>query len=200
MDDTQVSRRILTWPNLISAIRIAAIPVYTAMIVDRDTTFPGLILFGLVCVTDWVDGYVARRTGQVTELGKILDPVADRLAVATGLIALVVRGAFPTWAAAFVVGRDLLLLLVGVVAFLARRVRIDVRRIGKRATLLVMLSIGGISWGTLGYAFAPAFGVFGWACYVPGIVGGYVAAFLYLGDLRRALRDRATVRPPTGRA
>lgn len=200
MNDTQASRRILTWPNLISAARIAAIPVYTSMIVDRDTTFAGLILFGLVCVTDWVDGYVARRTGQVTELGKLLDPVADRLAVACGLIALLLREAFPLWAASLIVGRDALLLLVGVVAFLARRVRIDVRRIGKRATLLVMLSIGGVSWGTLGYAFAPAFGVFGWACFVPGIVGAYIAAFLYLGDLRRALRERASVAPPTGRA
>jgi phosphatidylglycerophosphate synthase len=86
------------------------------------------------------------------------------------------------------------------VAFLARRVRIEVRWIGKRATLLVMLSIGGISWAALGYAFGPALGVFGWVCFVPGIVGAYLAAVLYFGDLRRALRDRASVRAPTGRA
>lgn len=200
MNEAEVSRRILTWPNAISALRIAAIPVYVAMILDRDTTFPGLILFGLICVTDWVDGYVARRTGQVTELGKILDPVADRLALATGIGALVVRGAFPVWAAAAIVARDLLLLLVGVVVFVTARVRIDVRTIGKRATLLVMLSIGGISWSALDYAFGPALGVFGWVCFVPGIIGGYIAALLYFGDLRRALRDRASVAAPTGRA
>ena len=57
------------------------------------------MFFGVVVATDWVDGTIARRTGQVSELGKVLDPVADRLAIAAGLIALVVRGAFPLWAA-----------------------------------------------------------------------------------------------------
>ena len=199
MSERDTSSRVLTIPNAISAVRVAAIPVYVGMILDRDTTFVGLILFGLVCVTDWVDGYVARRTGQVTELGKVLDPVADRLAVASGLLALVLRGGFPVWPAALIVGRDLLLLLVGVVAFLSRRIRIDVRRIGKRSTLLVMLAIGGISWSTLGYAFAPVFGALGWICFTSGIIGAYVAAYLYLGDLRRALRERASVRASTAR-
>ena len=55
------------------------------LIVDRaDTTSWGIVLFGVVVATDWVDGYVARRTGQVSELGQVLDPVADRLAIARG--------------------------------------------------------------------------------------------------------------------
>lgn len=199
MNEHEASRRILTIPNAISALRIAAIPIYVAMILDRDTTFPGLILFGLICVTDWVDGSIARRTGQVTELGKILDPVADRLAVAAGILALVVREAFPLWAAVLIVARDVVLLVVGVAAFLSSRLRIEVRWIGKRATFLIMLSIGGISWSALGYAFGPALGVFGWVCFVPGITGAYVAAVLYFGDLRRALRERASV-PGLGRA
>ena len=56
--------------------------------------------------TDWVDGWLARRTSQISELGKILDPTADRLAIAAGLIALVVRGVFPPWAALLVLVRD----------------------------------------------------------------------------------------------
>ena len=55
-----------------------------ALIVDEDTTRAGLVLFAVVAATDWVDGALARATGQVTELGKILDPVADRLAIAAG--------------------------------------------------------------------------------------------------------------------
>ena len=54
------------------------------LIVDPDTTLAGIVLFGLVVATDWVDGTIARRTGQVSELGKVLDPVADRLAIASG--------------------------------------------------------------------------------------------------------------------
>ena len=60
------------------------IPVFVALIVDEDTTTAGLIVFGVVVATDWVDGTIARRTGQVSELGKVLDPVADRLAIAAG--------------------------------------------------------------------------------------------------------------------
>ena len=100
------SSRVLTVPNLISALRIAAIPVFWALIVDEDTSAWGLVLFVVVVATDWVDGTIARRTGQVSELGKVLDPIADRLAIAAGLIALVIRGAFPLWAAALILARD----------------------------------------------------------------------------------------------
>ena len=71
------------------------------------------MLFGLVVATDWVDGTIARRTGQVSELGKILDPVADRLAIAAGLIALMVRDVFPVWAGLLILVRDAAVLVVG---------------------------------------------------------------------------------------
>lgn len=179
-------RRIATVPNLLSFIRIACIPIYAALIVDRDTTFAGLMLFGVVLSTDWIDGAVARATGQVSELGKVLDPVADRLAIAFGLVALVARDAFPLWAAAVIVARDLLLLLVGAAALLTKRIRIDVRAIGKIATFTLMVSIGAVSWGTLGYALAPAFLVLGWTAFAVGVLEAYAAAVLYFGDLRRA--------------
>lgn len=180
------NRRIATLPNLISFIRIAFIPVYALLIIDRDTTFAGLMLFGVVLSTDWVDGAVARATGQVSELGKVLDPVADRLAIAFGLVALVARDGFPMWAAAVIVARDLLLLLVGAVVLLTRRIRIDVRGIGKLATFTLMISIGAVSWGNLGYPLAPGFLVLGWTAFAVGVLEAYIAAGLYLGDLRRA--------------
>ena len=70
-------------------------PGLLALIVDEDTTASGIVLFVVVVATDWVDGTIACRTGQVTELGKVLDPVADRVAIAAGLVALVVRGVPP---------------------------------------------------------------------------------------------------------
>jgi cardiolipin synthase len=178
--------RVLTVPNLISFVRIAAIPVFFALIVDEDTTKAGLILFALVALTDWVDGAVARATGQVSELGKVLDPVADRLAIVAGLIALVIRGAFPLWAALLIIVRDVAVLVAGMVLLRRRRVRIEVRYLGKVATFGLMLAIGFIAWGTLGYAFAPAALVCGWAFYAVAIVESYVAAWMYLGDLRAA--------------
>src|SRR5437868_8995947 len=131
-------RRVLTVPNAISALRIALIPMFVALIVDEDTTTAGLIMFGCVVATDWVDGTIARRTGQVSELGKVLDPVADRLALAAALVVLVARHAFPLWAALLVLVRDGLILAAGAILMLRLKVRIDVRWIGKAATLALM--------------------------------------------------------------
>ncbi len=185
-------RRILTVPNLISFSRIALIPVFVVLIVDPDTTLAGLVVFGAVAATDWIDGFIARATGQVTELGKVLDPVADRLAIAAGLIALVVRGAFPLPAALLILVRDVAVLIAGVVLLVRRRIRVEVRALGKVATFALILAIFLISWGELGYALAPAALACGWAFYVVGIVEYYVATALYIGDARRALAGAGT--------
>jgi len=186
------SSAVATIPNALSLARVLLIPAFVWLIVDRDTTFAGLVLFVVVISTDWVDGYVARRTGQVSELGKVLDPTADRLAMAAGLIALAVRGAFPLWAALLILVRDGLVLLAGLVLLLTRRVRIDVRFIGKLATFGLMTAIVLIAWGALGYAFASSALALGWIAYVVAIVEYYVATVLYAGDLRRALTAPST--------
>jgi len=186
------SRRVITVPNLISFVRIATIPLFFALIVDEDTTQAGLILFGVVAATDWVDGVVARGTGQVSELGKVLDPVADRLAIAAGLLALVIRGAFPLWAALLILVRDAAILIAGLVLLAKRHARIEVRYLGKVATFGLMMSIGFISWGNLGFGLAPAALACGWAFYAVAIVEYYVAAVLYAGDLRVAWAMPAT--------
>jgi cardiolipin synthase len=182
------SSAILTIPNLLSAVRILLIPVFCWLIVDPDTTAAGIVVFGAVVATDWVDGTVARRTGQVSELGKVLDPVADRLAIASGLIALMVRGAFPVWAGALILTRDVLVLAGGAYVLFTRRVRLDVRYIGKVATFCLMIAVPAISWGTLEYRLAPAALAIGWIAFAVGIVEYYIAAVIYGGDIRRAMR------------
>jgi len=184
--DHSPSSRVLTVPNLISALRIAMIPVFWALIVDDDTSAWGLVLFVAVVATDWVDGTIARRTGQVSELGKVLDPVADRLAIAAGLIALVVRGAFPMWAAALILARDVAVLAGGAL-LAAKGSRIDVRWIGKVATFGLMIAVPAVAWGTLGLWPAAAALAIGWPIYAIAVVEYYVAAGAYALDLRRAL-------------
>ena len=193
-DIGSASRRVLTVPNLLSFLRIALIPVFVALILDHDTTTAGLVLFGVVMATDWVDGYVARRTGQVTDLGRVLDPVADRLAIAAGLIALVIRGVFPLWAAALILVRDVAVLCAGLALLAGRGVRIEVRWIGKIATFSLMVAIPAVAWGTLRLPLADAALVIGWAAFAVGIVEYYIAALVYLGDLRRG-RVRARSAP-----
>jgi len=186
------SSAIATLPNALSVARILLTPAFVWLIVDRDTTFTGLLLFGVVVSTDWLDGYLARRTGQVSEVGKMLDPTADRLAIAAGLVALVVRGAFPLWAALLILVRDVTILIAGVTLLVTRKVRIEVRVVGKVATFSLVVAIGLIAWGNLGYPFPTAARTIGWGMYAVGIVEYYVAAVLYAGDLRRALESGST--------
>src|SRR6187402_3268322 len=162
MSEPAQTDRVLTIPNVISSLRIALIPVFVALIVDPDTRRAGLVLFVVVVATDWVDGALARATGQVSDLGKVLDPVADRLAIAAGLIALVVADAFPLWAALLILVRDVAILVAGSVLLAKRHARIDVRYIGKVATFALMASIGFIAWGNLGYVLSEAALACGW--------------------------------------
>jgi len=186
--DDAVGRRVLTAPNAISALRIALIPLFVWLILDPATATAGLILFALVVATDWVDGTIARRTGQVTELGKILDPVADRLAIAAGIIALAVADLFPVWAAVLILARDLVVLVAGAYVLSRYRVRLDVRWIGKVATFSLMVAVPSIAWAGLDLPFAPAAVVIGWATFVVGIIEYYVAGWVYARDVRAVAR------------
>jgi len=186
-DTDPASSAVFTIPNLLSFLRILLIPVFVTLIVRPSTTTLGLVLFAAVMATDWVDGWVARRIGQISELGKILDPTADRLAIAAGLVALVVRGAFPLWAALLVLIRDGAILVVGAVLLTGRAVRIDVRTIGKMATFTLMCAIPWIAWGNLALPLGRLLLVLGWVAFTIGIVESYLAAGAYIGDIRRRL-------------
>jgi cardiolipin synthase len=187
--EVEATSRILTIPNVISFVRIALIPVFMYLLIHEGTEYAGILLFGAVVATDWVDGTIARRTGQVSKLGRILDPVADRAALAGGLIALVIRGAFPLWAALVVIVRDVLILLAGLVLLAGKKATIDVRFIGKIATFTLMAAIPAVAWGNLGLVIAPAALALGWTWFAVGVIEYYWAAALYAGDLRRAARS-----------
>jgi cardiolipin synthase (CMP-forming) len=182
----RASSAVFTVPNLISFLRILLIPVFVLLIVHRPTTTAGLILFSFVVATDWVDGLVARRTNHVSELGKILDPTADRLAIAAGLIALVVRDVFPLWAALLILVRDAAILIAGAAVLARSQIRLQVRFIGKVATFTLMMAIPWIAWGNLDLPLGEAALVAGWTTFAVGIVEYYVAAGAYVGDIRRA--------------
>jgi cardiolipin synthase len=184
---TPPTDRLLTIPNAISFLRIALVPVFVFLIVDRDTTAVGFTVFAIVLATDWLDGVVARGLGQVSEVGKVLDPIADRIAIAAGLVALVARDAFPFWAAVPILLRDALVLVAGILLLARSGKRIDVRYIGKVATFSLMAAIAAVAWGNLGYPLAPAFLASGWALYAAGIVEMVVATVLYARDARDAM-------------
>jgi cardiolipin synthase len=190
--------RLLTLPNVLSLVRILTIPLFVALLLGDGTEAAGLILLGAVVSTDWIDGYIARRTGQVSNLGKVLDPVADRLAIAAALVALVAREAFPLWAALLVIVRDILVLLAGGALLFGLKIRMDVRWIGKLATFGLMCGIPAVAWARFDLPLAALAGVAGWAAYWLGIVLYYAAGVAYAFDLARAVRLARADRGGTG--
>jgi cardiolipin synthase len=186
--------RIATVPNLLSAIRIAAIPVFVLLLLHHGTEAAGLIILGIIVSTDWIDGYIARHAGQVSTVGKVLDPVADRLALASALIALMVRHAVPLWAGLLVIGRDGAILAAGGILLLKFRVRIDVRWIGKAATFALMLGIPLIAWANFGLWLHGVAKGLGWFFFVAGITAYYAATLVYAADMVSAVRRRPRAR------
>jgi cardiolipin synthase len=113
MVEQQVSiwREAKTVPNLLSFLRLALIPVFLWLILRHQGGWAiGLLAFS--GLTDYLDGYIARKYNQVTRLGKLIDPAADRLYIFTTLIGLVVTGVIPGWLASIIIARDVMLLIV----------------------------------------------------------------------------------------
>jgi CDP-diacylglycerol--glycerol-3-phosphate 3-phosphatidyltransferase len=124
-------------PNVVSLLRLALVPVAIVLLVsERRAAAAGVL--AVMVLTDWLDGFVARRTGRVTALGKVLDPVADKAAIDSLLAALWLRGEFPGWALAAVVARDVAILIGA--AVISRRAAIVPASIAIGKIALVVLA------------------------------------------------------------
>ena len=133
---------ILTLPNVISLIRLASVPVFVWLFVSgREDA--AVILYGVGASTDWLDGYIARRTGAVSELGKLLDPLADRIFIVALVVALVARDTLPLWLAVAIVARDVIVLSAFPLLDRRHLARIPVNFIGKSATAALLF---GLTW------------------------------------------------------
>ena len=135
-----VSDRVLTVPNLLSFARLAVLPVvYLDLVSGRHLR--ALILLSVFAATDWFDGYVARRFDQITRLGKLLDPLSDRILFVVVGLGFAMGGLLPWWAVAILLGRDAVLLVVVAVGVSRGRARPEVTRLGKSATFGLMFAL-----------------------------------------------------------
>lgn len=106
-----LAKEALTLPNLLSLLRLALVPVFLVLLL-QERYLSALVVLALGGITDYLDGFFARRWNQVTRLGQLLDPAADRLYIFSSLIGLVYTGFIPVWLATVVIARDVLLLVV----------------------------------------------------------------------------------------
>lgn len=184
-----VHDRVLTAANLITVVRLAGLPLFVWLVLAREAYGLGLLVAAVVGTTDWVDGYVARRFDQVTRLGRFLDPLVDRLLLATVGVTLVVAGLAPLWLAGLVVLRDALLL--GAVGVLFRGVPpMPVNRTGKTATALLMAGLPSFLVAAIDWPGAAVFRVAAWLLTAAGVVAYYVAGWQYARAARTVLRAR----------
>jgi cardiolipin synthase len=176
---------VWTVPNLISFVRLLLVPVFLWLLFPQDDPAAAGWLLGFIGATDWVDGYLARRLGQVSVVGEFLDPLADRLAVASAVIGGLVAGVLPVVFAIPLIVREAAVAIGALVIGLRARTKLTVRRIGKLATLMLYFAIAWFFVGE-GTPFAPLV-VAAWVVGVPGLILYYVAAVQYLGDARRVV-------------
>jgi cardiolipin synthase (CMP-forming) len=190
------ARQVLTVPNLITLARLACLPVFLWLLFGKEDRAAAAALLAVLGITDWVDGYLARRLGQVSELGKILDPVADRLLFIVGAGGILIDGSVPTWFAVIVLVRET---LVGgatlVLAALGAR-RIDVTWFGKAGTFGLMIAFPLFLASHSDLSWADTAGVLAWIAGIPGLALSLYAAVLYVPIARRALREGRAV--PSG--
>ena len=179
--------RVLTVPNVITAVRLACVPLFVWLLFGAHRQTAAAVLLGVLGATDWIDGFAARRWHQVSTLGKILDPVADRVLVLTGVSCVIVQGAVPLWFGLTTVAREVLvsaavLLLAGLGSE-----RIDVLWVGKAGTFGLMFAYPAflLAHGTAGWQ--QPIEVFAWVCGVAGLALAWVAAAAYVPRSRQAL-------------
>jgi cardiolipin synthase (CMP-forming) len=186
----EASDRVLTVPNVISAVRLLCVPVFLWLLFVADERVAAAILLGILGITDWVDGYIARRWNQVSELGKLLDPIADRTVLIVGVGGIIVAGAAPAWFSALVVLREILVALMMLAATAFGMKRFDVSWWGKAGTFGLFLAFPLFLLGSAGDGgLYQLFTVAAWLIGVPALAVHWYAAALYVPRVRDSLRE-----------
>jgi CDP-diacylglycerol--glycerol-3-phosphate 3-phosphatidyltransferase len=188
MSETKTYRELLTAANIVTTIRIILIPVFVFLLLAPwpgwapDPSFAQMIkpwiaagMFALLALTDGLDGYLARSRNEVTNLGKFLDPLADKILVTAALLALIELGKLPAWIALIIIGRDFLVSGLRMVASAEHRV-IAASSLGKVKTVFQIIAMilfivkdSSLLW-ELGRQVAISFNLLSWAVMLVALV------------------------------
>jgi cardiolipin synthase len=179
--------RIWTIPNLLSMLRLALVPPFLVLIVVGDYV-AALIVLVVASFTDLLDGYLARRLHQVTRLGQLLDPAADRLYIFAALVGLAANDLVPWWIVVVIVSRDVFLLVLGVVLANHGYGPLPVHQLGKVATFALFFGVPVIMLGLAFPTVQPATEPVGWAITLWGAFLYWWAGVIYAIETARVIR------------
>jgi cardiolipin synthase len=190
--------RILTVPNLISLVRLIGVPLFLHLFLVVHANVAAVVVLAVGGTTDWVDGYIARRLGQVSRLGELLDPLADRLYILAVLAAFTAREVVPWQFTVALLAREALLLASLVLLRRHGYGPPPVHYLGKTATFILLAAFPVLLLAAAAPGAAAVAGAVGWALAWWGLVLYWAAGVLYVvqaaGLLRAARVDRGRPR------
>jgi cardiolipin synthase len=175
-------------PNLLSILRIALVPVFLWFLLD-EFFLAAIVVLAIAGLTDFLDGYLARKLNQITKLGKMLDPVADRLYIFATLLALSVTGYVPWWLAALVILRDVLMLISLPVLASVGYKSLPVHYLGKASTFALLYSFPLLLMGKIFTEAAFIITPIAWAFALWGVALYWWSGFVYLWHLVLLIRE-----------
>lgn len=176
-------RDALTIPNAVSLARLLAVPwFWWVLLVQDDVGLAALLIF-VIGGTDWIDGYLARKLNQVSKVGAFLDPLADRLMIASAIVAGMIAGVLPLIIGIPLIFREVAVGL-GALVYAGKGGEIEVRYLGKLSTFLLYGAIPSFYLDAADI-LPELFGPPAWIAGVVGLILYYWVAVLYVGDLRR---------------
>jgi cardiolipin synthase len=182
-----VSSRVWTIPNVLSFFRLALVPVFLwFVIVGEDALALGVLIVS--SVTDFLDGWLARKLNQVSRLGQLLDPAADRLYIFAALIGLAWREVIPWWLVAVIVARDIMLAVLGVILANHGFGPLPVHHLGKVATFCLFWALPLLMLGEAFDPLAPYSLPLGWAFALWGAFLYWWAGIVYIRETARVIR------------
>ncbi len=195
------TRDVYTVANIVTLLRLILVPIFFAVMINGENDVLAFALFAIAASTDWLDGQIARRTGTVTALGKAIDPLVDRLLIASGLLGLYVVDRLPLWIMIVLFARDIYLGFGAWQLEQHHRSRLSVTFAGKVTTALLLIGFSDLilNWPMvpgLNLIDSPALPGFGsseaalgiWFVYA-GLVFSLVSAIQYTALFLRHTRE-----------
>jgi cardiolipin synthase len=194
---TVATDRVLTLPNLISFLRLAGVPIFIWLMIGPRDYVAAVVVLAVGGSSDWVDGWVARRLHQVSRLGELLDPAADRLYILAVLVTFTYREIVPWEFTAALVARELMMLVC--LAVLRRNGfgPPQVHYLGKTATFILLAAFPVLLLGHAAPGIATGAAAVGWGLGWWGIVLYWIAGFLYVAQASRVIRAGRPGAAPT---
>jgi cardiolipin synthase len=180
--------KIATLPNLITLIRLLTLPVFVTMLLVNEQRAGAALLLGVLGMTDWVDGWIARRFNQTSQFGMVFDPFVDRALFVVGTGSVLFDGGVPLWFCVCILVREVFVGLMMTIGTLVGMKRFPVSIWGKRYTFLLMTAVPLLLLGTSTHVTADAAWLGGWFLGIPGLVMSYVVGVLYIPVVLRNVR------------